>query len=174
MFDTPRAACPAGRRLRKSATFGCEGRAEPRTKTDLTQGASTQWRGSQPPGRAISLGSPLMARQGLMNPTTRIQLDDVNGQPMVLLGDVPTPLRIGDPLWLRFRLLVDPHGRPRALDVNGRFRVTAVGFDLSVHPPRQLLTVETALGKPPTWTSPPRKPPRPRLTPAVHPRTPVM
>lgn len=108
-----------------------------------------------------------------MTPTTRIKLDDVNGQPMVLLSSVPCPLRVGDPLGLRFRVTRETHGRSEVLEVNGQFRVSAVGFDLSVHPHRQLLTV-AALGKPPTWTSVRRPPQRARLAPAVSPRTPVM
>lgn len=107
-----------------------------------------------------------------MVPTTRIKLDDVNGKPTVLLGDVPYPLRVGDPLGLRFRMIRQSSGRMELLEVNGQFRVGAVGFDLSVHPRRQLVTVE-AIGKPPTWVSV-RRPARPQLSPAVGPRTPVM
>lgn len=106
-----------------------------------------------------------------MTPTTRIKLDDVNGQPMVLLSSVPSPLRVGDPLGLRFRVTRQSNGRPEVLDVHGQFRVSAVGFDCSVHPRRQLLTVES-IGKPPTWVSV-RRPARRRLAPAVSPRTPV-
>lgn len=107
-----------------------------------------------------------------MSPTTRIKLDDVNGKPTVLLSNVPAPLRVGDPLGLRFRATRQTNRRPEVLEVNGQFRVTAVGFDLTVHPWRQLLTVE-AVGKPPTWVSVRRAPPRARLAPAVRPRTPV-
>lgn len=108
-----------------------------------------------------------------MTPTTRIKLDDVNGKPMVLLSDVPSPLRVGDTLGLRFRVSRQTSGRSEMLEVSGQFKVTAVGFDLAAAARRQLLTVE-ALGKPPTWASVRRPPPRARLAPAVSPRTPVM
>lgn len=108
-----------------------------------------------------------------MTTTTRIKLDNVNGQPNVLLGGVPSPLRIGDPLGLRFKLDRHSNGRTELLEVDGQFRVTAVGFDLAAYPCRQLLTVE-ALGKPPTWVSVKRRAPRGPLAPAISPRTPVM
>jgi hypothetical protein len=108
-----------------------------------------------------------------MVPTTRVKLDDVNGQPMALLSDVPTSLRIGDPLGLRFRLTRHSNARHEVLEVSGQFRVTAVGVDASVAPRRQLLTVES-VGKPPTWVSIKKPPQRARLAPAIHPRTPVL
>jgi hypothetical protein len=108
-----------------------------------------------------------------MTPTTRIKLDDVNGKPMVLLSSVPSPLRVGDTLGLRFRVARQSNGRSEMLEVNGQFRVTAVGFDLAAYARRQLLTVE-ALGKAPTWVSVRRPPQKTRLAPAVSPRTPVM
>lgn len=103
---------------------------------------------------------------------TRVKLDDVNGQPMALLSDVPAPLRIGDPLGLRFRLTRQSGGRHEVLEVNGQFRVTAVGFDVSVVPRRQLLTLQS-LGKPPTWVSVKKPSQRGLLAPAISPRTPV-
>jgi hypothetical protein len=114
-----------------------------------------------------------MPRRHVMTPTTRIKLDDVNGKPMVLLSNVPCPLRVGDTLGLRFRVTRQTNGRSEVLEANGQFRVTAVGFDLAAHARRQLLTVE-ALGKPPTWVSVRRPPQRARLAPAISPRTPVM
>jgi hypothetical protein len=108
-----------------------------------------------------------------MTPTTRVKLDDVNGKPMALLSDVPTPLRIGDPLGLRFRTTRHNAGRLEVLEVDGQFRVTAVGFDLGVAPRRQLLTVE-AVGKPPTWVSVRKPAQRGSLAPAISPRTPVV
>lgn len=107
-----------------------------------------------------------------MNTTTRIKLDDVNGKPTVLLSDVPSPLRVGDPLGLRFRIARQTSGRHEVLEVNGQFRVSAVGFDLTTTPRRQLLTVD-ALGKPPTWTSLRKPAGKGALAPAISPRTPV-
>ena len=108
-----------------------------------------------------------------MTPTTRVKLDDVNGTPMALLSDVPSPLRVGDPLGLRFRLTRENGGRHEVLEVRGQFRVTAVGFDAGVAPRRQLLTVES-VGRPPTWVSVKKPPQRGRLAPAISPRTPVL
>ena len=108
-----------------------------------------------------------------MAPTTRVKLDDVNGQPMALLSDVPMPLRIGDPLGLRFRMTRQRGGRHEVLEVNGQFRVTAVGFDAGVTPRRQLLTLDS-VGKPPTWVSVKKPPQRTSLAPAISPRTPVL
>lgn len=121
--------------------------------------------------RAICRESSDAPSDGVMN--TRIKLDDVNGTPTVLLTSVPSPLRVGDPLGLRFRIRRTNAGRAEVLEVHGQFRVSAIGFDLSVQPRRQLVTVE-AVGKPPTWVSVKRAPPRAPLAPAISPRTPVM
>lgn len=99
-----------------------------------------------------------------------VKLDDVKGQPTVRVSALPCPLKIGDPLGLRFKVLRDRQGRSELLTVNGQFRVTAVGFDGSTLPRRQLLTVES-MGKVPTWTSVKRAPPRGPLAPAISPRT---
>lgn len=101
-----------------------------------------------------------------------IKFDDVNGQPMVKLGGLPEPLRVGDPLGLRLRTTRITNGRHEVLDVNGQFRVTAVGFDASTMPRRQLLTVES-VQKPPTWRAVKKPPQKPALSPARSPRTPV-
>jgi hypothetical protein len=104
--------------------------------------------------------------------TTRIKLDDVNGKPTVLMGGVAAPLRIGDPLGLRFKIARQTNGRHEVLEVNGQVRVTAVGFDLTTAPRRQLLTVES-VGKPPTWVSVKKPPQKDPLALAISPRTPV-
>lgn len=103
---------------------------------------------------------------------TRLKLDDINGKPTVLMGGIPGPLRIGDPLGLRFRISRQTGGRYEVLEVSGQFRVLAVGFDLSTTPCRQLLTVES-LGRPPTWASLKKPVQRASLAPAISPRTPV-
>lgn len=103
---------------------------------------------------------------------TCVKLDDVNGKPLALLSHIPAPLRIGDPLGLRFRL-ARTGTRNEVLHVDGQFRVIAVGFDASVAPPRQLLTLES-VGKPPTWVSVRKAPQRGLLAPAISPRTPVL
>src|SRR5262245_63102298 len=82
---------------------------------------------------------------------TLIKLEDVNGQPTVMVGDLPR-LRVGDPIGLRFRIARDTGGRHEVLEVSGQFRVNAVGLDASTFPLRQLATVD-AIGKPPTWRS---------------------
>lgn len=103
---------------------------------------------------------------------TTLKLSDVNGEPKVKL-DLPGPLRNGDPIALRFRIERRTGGRTEELDVHGRFRVTAVGFDGSASPPRQLLSVES-MGTAPTWRSVKKRNVVPRrLGPAKAPKTPI-
>lgn len=101
-----------------------------------------------------------------------IKLEDVNGCPVVKIGGIPGPLRVGDPIGLRFRVARVTHGRHEVLDVDGQFRVTAVGFDISTMPRRQLLTVESAQ-RPPTWRAVKKPLQEAILGLARHPRTPV-
>jgi|SRR6478609_3650174 len=101
-----------------------------------------------------------------------LKIDDVHGEPKVRL-ELPSLLRKGDPIALRFRLERANGGRHEVLNVNGRFRVTAVGLDASFTPHRQLLTVE-ALEVAPIWVAVKKSSTVPRrLAPAVSPRTPV-
>jgi len=79
-----------------------------------------------------------------------VKLLEVNGEPKAKL-DLPGPLRIGDPVGLRFRIERQTGGRSEILDVNGVFVVKAIGFDAK-GPHRQLLSVE-AKGVGPTWRS---------------------
>lgn len=105
---------------------------------------------------------------------TDIKLVDVNGEPRIR-KDLPGPLRIGDPLKLRFKTTRESNGRHEVLEVLDRvFRVSTVAFDDSTAPTRQVISVETADGKPPVWRSvkKPEEPSR-KLPPAVFPRTPV-
>lgn len=78
-----------------------------------------------------------------------VQLQDVTGQPKAKL-DLPGPLRLGDPVALRFRLERNHAGRCEVCEVNHRFRVAAVGVDATSWPQRQLLALES-VDKPPTW-----------------------
>lgn len=107
-----------------------------------------------------------------MDPLSLVKLEGVNGTPTVKISNLPCPLKIGDPLGLRFRITRQTGGRYEILEVNGQFRVTAVGFDGSTLPRRQLLSVES-LSTPPRWRSI-KKPPQGRpLAPArAHP-TPI-
>lgn len=101
-----------------------------------------------------------------------IKLIGVNGEPVVKL-ELPS-LRVGDPVVLRFRLERKTAGRTEVLDVGHRFRVISVGFDASSRTPRQVLTVEVADVKAPTWRSVKKRPEGSRrLSPAVSGRTPV-
>jgi hypothetical protein len=103
---------------------------------------------------------------------TIIKLADVNGEPLVKL-DLPGPLRNGDPVALRFILSRQTGGRSEVLEVDGRFLVRAVGFDATVTPPKQLLSLET-VGRVPTWRSVKKLANEPRrLGPTRFPRTPV-
>jgi len=102
-----------------------------------------------------------------------VKLSDVRGEPAAKL-DLPGPLRIGDPLGLKFRIERQEGGRTQELVVDGQFRVTAVGIDTASGNQRQLLNVETARGKPPVWRSVKNhSEPSRRLSPARFPRTPI-
>lgn len=105
---------------------------------------------------------------------TDIKLIDVNGEPRVR-KDLPGPLRIGDPIKLRFRICREQAGRREILEVEDRvFRVTTWACDDSSAVTRQIISVETAQGKPPVWRSVKRTDAEPRsLPPAVFPRTPI-
>jgi hypothetical protein len=102
-----------------------------------------------------------------------VKLSDVKGQPTAKL-DLPGLLRIGDPIGLHFSIeKQNDNGRTEVLQVNGQFRITAVGFDASGCPSRQLLSVE-ATGRAPTWRSiKKRVRGARRLSPAVFPKTSV-
>lgn len=102
-----------------------------------------------------------------------VKLSDVRGEPTAKL-DLPAPLRIGDPLGLKFRIERRNGGRTEELVVDGQFRVSAVGIDTANGTQRQLLSVEAAYGKPPVWRSVKTRsePPR-RLSPARFPKTPI-
>lgn len=98
-----------------------------------------------------------------------IKFSDVTGEPKIKT-DLPGPLRIGDPVAMRFRIERENGGRLEQLDVNGRFRVTAVGFEGRYGAAKQLLSVESA-DKVPTWVSVKKRIQEPRrLGPARHPR----
>lgn len=102
-----------------------------------------------------------------------VKLSDVRGEPTAKL-DLPGPLRIGDPLGLKFRVERRNGGRTEELVVEGQFRVTAVGIDTGSGTQRQLLSIETAYGKPPVWRSVKTQPePSRRLSPARFPKTPI-
>jgi len=102
-----------------------------------------------------------------------VKLSDIRDEPAAKM-DLPGPLRIGDPLGLEFRIERKNGGRTEELVVSGQFRVTAVGFDTAGGRQRQLLSVETAFGKPPVWRSVKSSSERPRrLSPARFPRTPI-
>lgn len=103
---------------------------------------------------------------------TVINLAEINGEPKVKL-DLP-PMRVGEPIALRFRLERTHGGRHEVLLVDHKFRVTALGVEARGDLPRQLLSVELIDSKGPVWTA--VKKPRSRLkrlSPAVTGRTPV-
>lgn len=85
-----------------------------------------------------------------------VKLSDVTGEPKVKL-DLPGPLRIGDPVALRFAIERRTGGRDEVLMVNGKFRVTAVGIDAAAAPARQLLSVDS-VDVAPTWKSVKKRP----------------
>jgi len=99
---------------------------------------------------------------------TLIELSDVNGKPKALVGDLPTPLRVGDRLTLKFTIRRTNKGRLEQLDVNGEFRITTVSFDASASPPRQVISVQSE--DVPKWRSV-KKASKSRMAPAKFPRT---
>ena len=100
-----------------------------------------------------------------------LRLDDVKGKPAAKM-DLP-PLKVGDPVALKFRIERQNEGRTEELRVVGRFRVIAVGYDTIDGPQRQLLSVESS-GKPPVWKSIKNRSTGPRrLSPARFSRTPI-
>jgi len=100
-----------------------------------------------------------------------VKLDDVKGNPAAKV-ELPQ-FKVGDPIALRFRIERQNNGRTEELRVDGRFRVTAVGYDAVDSPRRQLLSVE-AIGRSPTWVSiKNRQEGHRRLSPATFPRTPI-
>ncbi len=107
---------------------------------------------------------------------TIVKLEGVPGEPKIKL-DLPGPLRVGDPISLpRFRIeRITPENRREVLEVDvRRFRVTAVGWDASSGPARQLLSVESAQPLPLTWHAVKRAPGgKKRLSPAISRRTPI-
>jgi hypothetical protein len=101
-----------------------------------------------------------------------VELADVNGRPKVR-QDLPSLLRIGDPIALRFKIQKNQDGRDQLLEVDHRFKVTAVGIDRR-DDLRQLVVVETLDGKPPTWHSVKKTEPYQRvLGPTKFPKTPI-
>ena len=121
-------------------------------------------------GDKVFVVEPLKEKK--MDPVTHVKLEDVNGQPVAKRGDLPSPLRVGDPLGLKFRISRRTNGREEVLDVRGQFRVTAVGFDATVAPPRQLLSGES-VSAPPKWRSVKKPSERRPLAPLRSPRTPI-
>ena len=101
-----------------------------------------------------------------------IKLLDVNGEPRAKI-ELPQ-LRIGDPVALKFKLERKTGGRHEVLEVDHKFRVVAFGLDASLAVTRQVLTLETAMGAPPTWKSI-KAPPKVsrRIGKAKQPRTPI-
>jgi len=104
-----------------------------------------------------------------MDPVSIVKLEDVNGQPTVKVGYLPTSLRIGDPIGLRFKISRYNGGRTEVLTVDSQFRVTAIGLDAATLPRRQLLSVES-MTTPPKWRSVKNEHRERPLAPAVYPR----
>ena len=77
-----------------------------------------------------------------MNPSTIVELSDVSGKPKARMS-LPSPMRVGDRIQLRYRLTRQTGGRDEVLDVNGEFRVQTVSFDASSGTPRQILSVSS-------------------------------
>jgi len=106
-----------------------------------------------------------------ITPPTIVELADVNGRPQVK-QDFPVPLRIGDQVALRFKIRRQNGGRTDVLEVDHRFKVSAIGLDQRSGQTRQLVAVEILHGKPPAWHSIKNEAPaRRKLGPARFPKT---
>lgn len=105
-----------------------------------------------------------------MKPATIVTLSDVTGNPRVKM-DLPSPLRIGDRVSMRFQLQRQNGGRSEVLDVTGDFRVSEIHFGTEGGVGRQHLVVQS-LGKAPAWRAVKKAPvAAKRLSPARFPRT---
>lgn len=103
-----------------------------------------------------------------MNLASVVVLSDVAGVPKVKM-DLPSPLRLGDRLTLRFRVKRTNSGRAEVLDVDGEFRISSLRFEPGSN--RQILDVETT-GKVPSWRAVKKTPEFKRvIPPAKSPRT---
>jgi hypothetical protein len=101
-----------------------------------------------------------------MNLASVVILSEVAGVPKVKM-DLPSPLRLGDKLKLRFRVKRANGGRSEVLDVDGEYRVGSLSFEAN----RQILQVES-LGVVPSWRAVKRTPEFKRvIPPAKSPRT---
>lgn len=100
---------------------------------------------------------------------TLVKLSDVKGEPK-FLTDLPSPLRVGDLIAFRSKLERTQGGRFEVLEILGRFRIVAIGFDAGAPTMRQVISLE-GLGKAPSWRAV-KKPnvPKRRLSPAKAPR----
>lgn len=94
---------------------------------------------------------------------TLLELSDVTGKPKVKL-DLPAPLRVGERIRLAFHLRRHNGGRSEVLEVNGEFKVTAIGLDLAIYPHRQILTIDS-VGVVPHWKAVKRRGPISRVLP---------
>ena len=105
-----------------------------------------------------------------MVPASLVVMSEVIGAPRVKL-DLPSQLRLGDKLALKFKLKRTNQGRSEVLEVQGDFRVSSVSYDGM----RQILDVETLVGKVPSWRAVKRSSEQKRvIPPARSPRTVVV
>ena len=105
-----------------------------------------------------------------MVPASLVVMSEVIGAPRIKL-ELPSTLRLGDKLALKFKLKRTNQGRSEVLEVQGDFRVSSVSYDGM----RQILEVETVVGKVPSWRAVKRSSePRRIVPPARSPRTVVV
>ena len=95
-----------------------------------------------------------------MVPVSLLVLTEVAGVPKVKM-ELPSTLRLGDKLALKFKLKRTRQGRSEVLEVQGDFRISSVRYDGL----RQILEVETAIGKVPSWRAVKRVPEAERVIP---------
>lgn len=83
---------------------------------------------------------------------TEIEMFDANGKPSIR-HDLPSMLRVGDRIRLRFRIKRALDGRNQEMAVDGEYRVVQASLDTSRAPALQRLSVESATGAAPVWKS---------------------
>src|ERR1035437_4851430 len=96
----------------------------------------------------------------MMVPASLLVLTEVAGAPKVKM-ELPSTLRLGDKLALKLKLKRTNQGRSEVLEVQGDFRISSVSYDGL----RQILEVETATGKVPSWRAVKRAPETKRVIP---------
>jgi hypothetical protein len=99
--------------------------------------------------KILSMGWSSCRKEVISMVPSILVLGEVKDQPSVH-KDLPAMLPIGERVKLHFFLRRKNGSRTEELHVDGDYRVTSSFVDATLHPPRQVLSVE-ALGVAPAW-----------------------